>query len=209
MWRIGRIGRDADEAPAPPAVRHPLLDDLEKNGILTASSRRHAEELAAQTGEPIDQVLTKLGLISERALAETLGRIFDLSSEPDFQAPREPLFLSDLNVGFLEARRLMPVRDAGDHVEIATIDPGDTDGLRGLQVAIGRPVRPFVTTPSQFTSVFGRLYRRGEEATSEVDELGLDVSADADRLKDLASEEPVVRLVNRLIAEAARARASD
>ncbi|RMD89920.1 MAG: type II secretion system protein GspE, partial [Alphaproteobacteria bacterium] len=81
-----------------------------------------------------------------------------------------------------------------------------------IRLATGRTVRPRVAIPTEFEHAFDRLYGgAAAEPVAEETELGGDegLETDIERLRDLASEAPVVRLVNRMIAAAIERRASD
>jgi general secretion pathway protein E len=185
------------------------LSAFEAEGILSTAEAAHAHELLKQTGEPLDQILTQLGLLTEQFLAEYYARAsgFDLDVELAKSAISFDTYDFALNPDFLLKERIIPVGQANGHVLAALVDPGRDEGVRGVAFALQHPVLPIITTLSQFNQVFrGRF---GKTETDETDIDILDVSADSDRLKDLASAAPVVRLVNQLVTMAAKARASD
>jgi general secretion pathway protein E len=93
-------------------------------------------------------------------------------------------------------------------------DPLDNFTSRAIAAAIGRPVTVAVAVPVELEGAFDRLYPEAEEGNSgalldDVSAGAEPVEEDADRLKDLASEAPVIRLVNQLIARAVETQASD
>jgi general secretion pathway protein E len=76
----------------------------------------------------------------------------------------------------------------------------------------GQTVKPRVAVPAELEAAIDRLYGRDQPAADELVEVTggeEDDSLDVDRLKDLASEAPVIRLVNHLIFRAIEQRASD
>ena len=80
-----------------------------------------------------------------------------------------------------------------------------------IAAATAMPVRVEIAVPIELEAAFGRLYPEGDE--TEAAEGGGDggeaLEEDAERLKDLASEAPVIRLVNQLIGRAVETHASD
>jgi general secretion pathway protein E len=185
------------------------LSAFEVEGILSSAETAHALELLRQTGEPLDQILTQLGLLTEQFLAEYYSRSsgFGLELELSEAATSFDEFDLALSADFLLKERIIPVGRSNGHILAAIVDPGRDEGVRGLSFALQLPVAPVITTLSQFNQVFrGRF---GSSETVEDDAEELDVSADSDRLKDLASAAPIVRLVNQLVTMAAKARASD
>jgi general secretion pathway protein E len=93
-------------------------------------------------------------------------------------------------------------------------DPFDDFTRRSIEVAVGRTVSIAVAVPIELEAALDRLYPEldgsGSDALLEEVVAGGEPSEeDAERLKDLASEAPVIRLVNQLIARAVETRASD
>lgn len=185
------------------------LQGMTEAGYLTVAEASHAQALLSRTGEPIDQVLTQLGLLTEAFLAETFAReagcglCLDLGAvDAGTVAERD----GELNPEFVLRERVIPIALEDDTVTAAVIDPARDTGLRGLGFALGQTIKPVVTTQSQFNALY---QRRFNDRAAQVSDREFDVTADFDRLKDMASTAPVVRLVNRLITAAAQARATD
>ena len=94
-------------------------------------------------------------------------------------------------------------------------DPLDVFARDAVAAALGYPVRVAVAVPIELEAAFDRLYATSDEDGGEaalLDEVIPDAEPaeeDAERLKDLASEAPVIRLVNQLIARAVETHASD
>jgi general secretion pathway protein E len=93
-------------------------------------------------------------------------------------------------------------------VVLATADPLDPFTKAAVEAATGLHVKLEVAVPIELETALNRLYP--EENATETD-AGADapLEEDAERLKDLASEAPVIRLVNLLITRAVETQASD
>src|SRR5206468_9968193 len=95
----------------------------------------------------------------------------------------------------------------------AMADPLDGFCRDAIAAALGRPVATAVAVPIELEAAFERLYAEpDEDAGGLFGEIVVDAEPaeeDAERLKDLASEAPVIRLVNQLIARAVETHASD
>ena len=112
-----------------------------------------------------------------------------------------------LSPRFLRDAKVAPLGLAGEAVAVAFVDPLDAYSRRALHVAFGRPIRPFVGRAGDIEAALDRAY--GVRATAAASD-GLEADdADMERLKDLASDAPAIRAVNRLISSAVEARASD
>ncbi len=185
------------------------VDWLESHGYLSRGEAHHARELVDQTNEPTDKVVTKLGLISEEKLLELWSLRYGLPIASLDALPTERICGGRLNNRFLEHNRILPVADEGERVILFVVDPANQDAINGVAVAVEKAVEVHLITDSAFDDAFYTLYSESldEDANNQADLY--DVSDDAARLRDLASEEPVVRLVNDIVASAISARASD
>ena len=176
-----------------------------RNAGLADDSLARARMVEVETGETLEKVVTRLGLISEDALARALGAALQLPVvEPD-GFPAEALPVPNISAAFLHDRRALPLRFENGRVVIALANPLDHDAVSGLAFATGHPVSRVVARGGDIDAAIDRLYRA--EPESDVEEEIDD--ADLERLKDLVSDAPVIRAVNRLIADAVDARASD
>ena len=94
-----------------------------------------AERLSAEFGERLEVVLTRLGLVSERDLAEALAELLNLplASAKDF--PDEPLFEDKFSRKFLKEAQLIPLEDGPTGLTIAAVNPLDAYALTRLCVS--------------------------------------------------------------------------
>jgi general secretion pathway protein E len=192
-----------------------LSDLLIARGSLDNRTLDRARRVAADTGQRLDRVLTQLGMVSERGLAEALAELVGAALVNPADYPEAPLFADRLKPKFLRKAHTLPVADAPDGVILAMADPLDEFVCGSIAAALGRPVLVAVAVPLELEAAFNRLYpetAEGAEGGSEFGEIVTDTEPteeDTERLKDLASEAPVIRLVNQMIARAVETRASD
>jgi general secretion pathway protein E len=188
---------------------------LLESGALDARTLERARRVAAETGARLDRVLTQLGLVSERSLAEALARLIGAPLVAAADYPEAPLFADRLKTKFLRRVRAMPIAAPDGYTALAMADPLDGFTQAAVAAALGRPVGVAVAVPIELESAFDRLYAEpadNDDAAALLDEVISDdapMEEDAERLKDLASEAPVIRLVNQLIARAVETQASD
>jgi general secretion pathway protein E len=146
-------------------------------------------------------------------VAETLAQLLDLPLAGEADYPDLPLPDGRISVNFLKEARILPLADTADGLTVAMADPLDRYTIGAMQLFAGKPVLPWVGVPADIEAALERLFGRsgttGEiiQPAGEHDELGAE--DDVQRLRDLASEAPVVRIVNRLISRAVESRASD
>ena len=195
------------------AVDEALGRLLVERGRLDPAGLGRAQRVREASHEPLHLLLPKLGLVSERDVAETLAQLLDLPLAGEADYPDLPLHGERISVNFLKEARILPLAETEDGLTVAMADPLDRYTIGAMQLFAGKPVLPWVGVPADIEAALERLFGRsgtiGEiiQPAGEQDELGAE--DDVQRLRDLASEAPVVRIVNRLITRAVESRASD
>ncbi|MEW5726264.1 MAG: type II secretion system ATPase GspE [Pseudomonadota bacterium] len=200
---------------APTDIDARLGDLLLSTGRLDTAALDRARRLCDGSNERLPAVLTKLGLVSERDMASALAELLGLRLAAPEDYPETPVLDDMLSPQFLRNFHLLPLsRDEG-RLLLAAADPLDPYGPDAVRLASGLPVEVRVAVPAELEAALDRLLGDGRSRLNriaeEVDDApgGGAADEDVERLKDLASEAPVVRLVNLLIARAAEMRASD
>jgi general secretion pathway protein E len=192
-----------------------LGQTLVDSGAIDRRTLDRARRVATETGGRLDQVLTQLGLISDRGLAEALAELTAAPLVKIVDYPEAPLFRDRLKPKFLRRARVLPIAASDERATVAMADPLDVFTRNAISTALGRPVGIAIAVPIELEAALNRLYADEEEggnAEEILDEMAPDAEPaeeDAERLKDLASEAPVIRLVNQLIARAVETHASD
>lgn len=189
-----------------------LSELLLRNGKIDRGGLERAGALAGVSGERLDVVLTRLGLVSERDMAAALAEQLSLPLAALADYPERPLLGEKVTTRFLRASRVLPLREHAAHLDLAMADPLDSYALEAIRLLAGKEIRPVVAIPAELDAALDRLYGSlkpaAEIATAALAGEGV-ASADIERLRDLASEAPVIRLVNGLISRAVGERASD
>lgn len=200
-----RVARNSGSAGAD------FIDALIRLGALPISAADRARRVAEESSEPIERVLTNLGLLTERDLAGAIAEIMDVRVAGPEDFPDAPVLEEVFSAAFLSEASVIPIDADATRIRIACVNPFGGFAADAVQFATGKPVEIVVVPKTEFDLAFDRLYDDGK---SEVQEITPESRAEAaaedlDRLKDLASEAPIVRLVNHLIMRAVEARASD
>lgn len=190
-------------------VRH--LVALDK---LQPAAFERVQNLVAENNERAATVLTRLGLVTERDLADALAHFLDLPLTRPDSYPVKPVLEEQLGPRFLRDALMLPLRDEDGRVTIAAVNPFNANALSAVQFALSRPVDLEIAVQADFEAAFARLYDHAlvrPDASGDGDNDYSDerVEDDVERLKDIASDAPVIRLVNSLIAQAVEMKASD
>jgi len=179
-----------------------------KDNDLARAKRLHEE---APEGT-LTALLARLGLVSERDLAEAWAERLHAPLLAARDAPDMPPADLDVSIRFLKQQHVVPVRVGEDDVALVVADPADPYPLHALQLASGKPVAMCIGLRSEIDDLIERYYGQGRSAMGTIVE-NLDGSGaeeeDVEHLRDLASEAPVIRLVNLILQRAVEQRASD
>ena len=182
---------------------------LLRQGQCDQRTLERARRVAAESDQRMDAVLIQLGLVSERDLADAYASLLSVPVTAIDRYPSvEPVLPDRLSAGFLRHARAVPLSADDATVVLAAADPLDPFTRAAVAVATGRSVRLEVAVPIELETALNRLYPEADQAASD-EERDAPLEEDAERLKDLASEAPVIRLVNLLITRAVETQASD
>lgn len=189
-------------------------DLLVANGKLSENNLLRARRVAETSNEELDAILLKLGLVSERDMAETFAVQCNLPLVKADEYPDVPLLEEDVSLRFLKDAKVIPMNEREHDIELIMANPLDTYIVAAIELATGKRVCPRVGIPSDIEAAYERLYGGGRSAMGQIVE-SISVADeftsedDIEHLKDLASEAPVIRLVNLMISKAVEGRASD
>ncbi|MFM9976620.1 MAG: GspE/PulE family protein [Sphingomonadaceae bacterium] len=203
---VGDPDHDVASAAEPAPGPRSLDAVLRSFKVITEEALERAIVVQRGSGERLDAVLTRLGLLTEQTLADVIARASGL---PVFEAkayPASAIGGVDLAVAFLREQRCVPVARTSDGVVVAVVNPFDPFIAQSMAFMFDSPVRLVIGRASDIDAAIEKLYHAGAQvAESEA----LVDGEDLERLKDLVSDAPVIRAVNRMIALATDARASD
>ncbi|MBC9070377.1 type II secretion system ATPase GspE [Thauera sp. CAU 1555] len=195
------------------SVARPRIGEiLVRSNKLGARDLEQALAAQGEMGGLLGRVLVRLGLVSEadvaRALVEQLGVL--LVTSADF--PDMPVEAPGLTPDYLLAHGVLPLEVSEEKLIVALTEPQDAFLLKALRLASGRAIEARLALESELQGALERLYSEPEESEEDEGMLAGSLGGGSDfveHLKDLASEAPVIRLVNQIISRVIDLRASD
>ena len=201
---------------APVTAEERVIAALVDKGKLKEPDLLRARRLHAEAGGSLLGLLGRLGLVSERDHAETCAGVLGLRLLSGKQVPDDPPELVEgaqpLSARFLRQFHLCPLGESGGRLMVWMADPFEEYAREAVQLATGVPVLPLVGLRSEIDDLVERWHGQGRSAMGAIVESADGEAGDLDdveHLRDLASEAPVIRLVNLVIQRAVELRASD
>lgn len=175
---------------------------------LPESALRRAEAARERTDAGLGRTLVALGLADERACADAMARLLGLQRYDPAMLPQAPVLAERLRPDFLRLHRMVPLDDGAGAIILALADPELAFGPRAVRLVTGLPTRLVVATTAEIDGALSALYAQPQEGGAAGAAVGLD-ETDAERLRDMSSDAPVIRWVGQMFAQAVDRRASD
>ncbi len=200
-------------------VKKPFEEELVDGGVVSAEELATALNLQKQSGDRIGKLLIDIGAISETDVVKHLSEYLEIPYVTSEAFPQVPVVENTFSLQFMKECRFVPINATeSGKLLLAMADPLDQSTLDAVRLYTGYQNLEVVLAPeSEILDLIERFY--GNQASSlgrivegldegQIDTLS-DESEDIEHLKDLASEAPVIRLVNLIISRAIESRASD
>ncbi|TDJ60329.1 MAG: type II secretion system protein GspE, partial [Proteobacteria bacterium] len=188
------------------------VDYLVEQGLLSHAHRERLQILKSESGLTGAAAVRLLGVVGDTELADALAAFSTTPTVDDAEFEFVEIEGRGVSLKFLKLSFVCPIAEDDAEIRLAVADPTDGFAPHALAVAFGKPISMRVGTPSQIEKMIERFYESSSSAMSDIVE-AIDEENELDdnveRLIDLASETPVVRLVNVIISRAVEMRASD
>ena len=203
-----------------------LGEILLKEGLITEEQLKRAIQVQKQEGKRIGETLVNLGLVAEKDIVVTLGKQLNIPYASLAKGLLEPDPNQDLDKlvseSFARHYCLIPLSRNLDSLTVALADPLDVIMMDNLKKMTGCEINPIVSSESDIVKAIDKFYGEQDllkEAISEsYDESSITADAEAlpkeeelslDTLIAKAEEAPVVKLVDLILRQAIKDRASD
>jgi len=201
-----------------PAEREPQTQSRFDQAILATGKvslddLRRVRKFAAEKGERVDRMLVDLGFLSEDDLVPLLARFHGVEIVPADKIPDSPPAVERLSVDYMRSARILPIVVADGTLTLAMADPGDACTIDNVELVTGLRVLPVLVRArdlaERFDGIFGGNEPGAEAGDGSDIEILKDDEEDVEHLRDMASEAPVIRMVNQMLSRAVEQRASD
>ena len=195
-----------------------LFDDLLQDGLLTEEQLLECRDEERTSGMALDKVLRQKGYVTESSLLGVLARRLRLPYMEELGEIDVPgVFIANVPPQFARTYNLVAVGETPTGIQVATCDPLDIPPMDALATMVGMLIEPVVAPRAEITALVNRAFQR---SSADVDELleGLEDDEilgivaeieEAEDVLDIANRAPIIKLLNTIMFEALKIRASD
>jgi len=205
-------------ATSPLFERRLMGEILVDMGVISAQTVENALEVQADRGGRIGEILIAMQAVTDAHLAQALAEQFGLELKPQIEADAvDPKLVADLNLAYARQNVILPLSCDDRQVLVAVADPLNTFGVDDIRTIFRRDVEVVIAPRGVLMDAIHKVFDRRAAADQVVDDLDeADIEDFADELaisdKDILDEDdeaPIIRLVNSVLSQAIKDRASD
>ncbi|HSR57784.1 MAG TPA: hypothetical protein VLL57_06325, partial [Candidatus Binataceae bacterium] len=171
-------------------------------------------------GQELTDVLVEMGALEPQRLARALAQEYRLPFEAHIDEHiLDTSLLSKVPINYAKRNRLLPLASTDGTVTVAIADPANYEPLDDLHVLFGMTVSPVVVPGQVIDEAINRAYDQATTTSAadlmiDLEEEGLDAVASelAHETRDLLESDdaaPIIKLVNGILSQAVKDRASD
>lgn len=196
----------------------PLGQILQQKFALTATQLEEGLAIQREKGGRIGEILVRLKYIKEEELFEALSFQMEAPYLANMEAKDiEISLIEKVPISFAKYYELIPVKREGEKVLVATSNPLNPYPLDDLRILLASDITIAIALPRVIINCINQVYNRSSERAEEVIEdlsgENLDLLAselrEPEDLLEVTDEAPIIRLVNSLLFQAVKERASD
>jgi general secretion pathway protein E len=167
-------------------------------------------------GLSVEEHLVRSGLLSPELFHSAIEEFYGVPIATPEDYPQEPVLVSHLSISFLRESKMIPARLQNKELTVIMSNPLDYYTLDAVRLATGYEIRVLYGKEESINWALEQAYGSGTTSMEKIieDMEGVaeyrgEEEENIDHLRDMASEGPVIRLVNLIITRAIELRASD
>ncbi|HDG68025.1 MAG TPA: type II secretion system protein GspE, partial [candidate division Zixibacteria bacterium] len=195
-----------------------LGEMLLKAGKITKEQLEHALKEQKEHGGKLGEVLLRLGYIKdENVINEFLAKQLNIGTIKLEDIELDPEVVNLIPVDIAQKFNVIAVVKVGKILFVATNDPGNVFVMDTLKFVTGYDIQPVMASKESIQKAIDKYYGTGESFTEVVEEVAGDLEimeeeeeeVSENELQKAVQDKPIVKLVNSLILDAIRLKASD
>ncbi len=180
---------------------------LVKKGFCKQDDVVQGLEVQQRVGGRIGSILLNLGAITEEQLIAALSLQFTIPLLRTENQTVKPVSQKGINSSFFRHFKLCLVTAGDDELILVVSNPLALEAISRVELSAGKPLPLLLASDAEVEELLNTLEENGEEQGFKGEEYGFD--DEIEKLRELASEAPVIKLVNRVVSLAVESRASD
>jgi len=206
------------------AMERRLAEMLVRDNVITQEELERALEIQEKQGGSLGSILIDNGFTNEWEIAAAIGKQLNVPFITLSHYEIDPSILQSIPVELVRKYQIVPIDKTGDTLTVALSDPSNIYLLDELKLLTNCKIVPVISFESDIREAIERYY---PEEGSALDEMLKEISdeetallealehAETETTEEAAEEEveasdaPVIQLVNLIIHDAIRMRASD
>jgi general secretion pathway protein E len=180
--------------------------------VINAAGLSRTLAALTSTNHPLDTVLIELGLVREDRLYEHFAGFLDIPALAELDVEPDLEVLDRVGIDFLLSAAVLPISTKEEKIGLVVADPVLSDAPDMLRFMLDRPVSLLCASRSRIVETLQiwnqETHGKADAPASEGEQSDLGLE-DIDRLKDVANEAPIIRLVADIAQRAVERRATD
>lgn len=195
-----------------------LIDMLVDMGLVANEQLAGARTETESTGEGIVDTLVKQGVLRSTNVAQAKAAYYGNEFVNLGELRLSDDVIKSVSRTIAKRYNVVPVFKDESTLRVAVADPSDLDVIDGLQHSLGRPVEIMVASDEDIQTAIGRYYGAKDDSVSKMIqditegdvEIGkIDAIGGVDDGSAVEADAPIIKLVNTIIVDAFKMRASD
>lgn len=190
--------------------RKRLGEILVETGSITHTQLEHALNEQKSSGRRLGETLVSLGYLTERQILKTLENQLSIKYVTLGEEKIEKEAIAAVPLFLAERYNVLPVRKEGARLFVAMSDPTNFYAIDDVRMVSGLEVLPLLAESKDISMAINNNYGVQGRVESAVSKLKEDeVTSVAHDVEDTIDNAPIISIVNSLIQQAVRDRASD
>ena len=199
-------------------MREKLRRLVLERGLLSPERFEECLQEEATTGDTLDRIIVQKGYLTEIDMLRLFGEVLGLQVIDNLGSVQVPAeFVNQVPVHFARSYNVVALDSNGHDLRVATCSPFETNAIDDVATMLQVPAEPVLAPRIEITNLINKAYKRKadmvDEALDTLDEDALDtISAEIDSAEDIldvANKAPIIKLVNMILFQALKMRASD
>jgi general secretion pathway protein E len=194
-----------------------FLEFLLDQGIIQKAAFDEAFPTGALPADfSVEEHFIKPGLLTLDRFGIAAETFYGVKSATEDDFPKEPALYENLSVQFMKESKFIPGPMENNTLTVIMADPYDFYAIDAIRLATKKKIQVLFGQESKILEAIERSYEAGGSSMEKIIEdmdsipdLQAEGEENVDQLRDMASEGPVIRLVNLIITRAIERRASD